>query len=113
MNLVEGELTNGLLKGYGRKLNSKGECKVGFWTTLPTSGGNISVPNGKWTWYTKDGKQKVPENFYVGLKDPKQPSQIMIKKITHKGASKKSGKFIPLVYSNYKENVDMAKPYSV
>ena len=71
MNLVEGELTNGLLKGYGRKLNSKGECKVGFWTTLPTSGGNISVPNGKWSWYTKDGKQKVPENFYVGLKDPK------------------------------------------
>ena len=37
----------------------------------------------------------------------------MIKKITHKGISKKSGKFTPLVYSNYKENVDMAKPYSV
>jgi hypothetical protein len=75
--MVEGELTDGLLKGYGRKLNSKGECKVGFWTPLP--GVDISVPNGKWCWFTKDGKQKVPENFYVGKKDPKQPSQIIIK----------------------------------
>jgi len=64
--MVEGELTNGLLKGYGRKLNSKGECKVGFWDTLKTGSGNeISVPHGKWAWYTKDGKLKVPENYYI------------------------------------------------
>lgn len=67
LNMVEGELTNGLLKGYGRKLNSKGECKVGFWDVLSTSSGStISVPHGKWAWYTKDGKQKVPENYYIG-----------------------------------------------
>ena len=67
LNMVEGELANGLLKGYGRKLNSKGECKVGFWDVLSTSSGSkISVPHGKWAWYTKDGKQKVPENYYIG-----------------------------------------------
>jgi hypothetical protein len=63
--MVEGEFQNGLLKGYGRKLNSKGECKVGFWDQLSTSS-EISVPNGKWAWYTKDGKFKVSENYYIG-----------------------------------------------
>ena len=112
--MVEGELTNGLLKGYGRKLNSKGECKVGFWDILPCGGGDeISVPNGKWSWYTKDGKQKVPEDYYIGKKDPKQPSQIMIRQITLKDASKKSGKITAPAYSNYKENVNLALAYSV
>jgi hypothetical protein len=40
----------------------------------------------------------------------------MIKQVTLKGETKnkKSGKFTPLeVYSSYKENVNLAKPYSV
>ena len=68
--MIEGQLCNGLLKGYGRKLNNMGECKVGYWDVL-SNGSDIDVPSGKWAWYTKDGQFKVREGFYTGKQDKK------------------------------------------
>ena len=98
---MEGYFSNGLLKGYGRKLDSKGECKVGYWDILNE---RINIPSGKWTWYLKDGRFKVPDTYYIGKLDL---SQIVLKSITPKD------KKIPLVFDSFEENINMSKPYSV
>lgn len=34
MSLNEGYFENGIIKNYGRVIDNKGECKVGFWDEI-------------------------------------------------------------------------------
>ncbi len=81
ISLNEGQFENGIIKGYGRVIDNKGECKAGFWNTLNIdhkgdkgkkksltpglSSDIVSVPSGKWCWFDKAGKFKVAESLYI------------------------------------------------
>jgi len=80
VSLNEGQYEKGLIKGYGRIIDLKGECKAGYWDVIsvsstaakkkkskvPASSYDVSVPYGKWAWYLKNGRFKVPEGLYIG-----------------------------------------------
>jgi hypothetical protein len=36
ISLSEGQFENGIIKGYGRIIDNKGECKAGFWDFINT-----------------------------------------------------------------------------
>ena len=81
LSLNEGQYEKGMIKGYGRIIDNKGECKAGFWNFIsvenepkkgkkkaskePVVTYDVSVPFGKWAWYSKIGRFKVPENLYI------------------------------------------------
>ena len=58
ISISEGQLENGLLHGYGRKITKDGESQVGFWKQ--------GHPYGKFAYYNPDGSFKSPDGMYIG-----------------------------------------------
>ena len=58
ISISDGQLENGVLHGYGRKIINDGSCQVGFWKQ--------GKPYGKFAYYNSDGSFKSPDGMYIG-----------------------------------------------
>ena len=98
-SIIEGEMVNGSINGYARKLyispdekqkdTLKTNCQVGYWKELaykdPKKGGNtcqcVCSPNGKWAWFITNEKKetffKVPFSIYGSKLEGKDKIRVL------------------------------------
>jgi len=50
------------MHGFGRTIDNQGRCQIGFWKEEK----GLSLPNGNWAMYFKDGREECPEGVYMG-----------------------------------------------
>lgn len=91
---------------------------MGFWDdfvpksygsrpTCAEGTGTVGVPAGKWAWYDEDGNYIAEEGFYVGIQDPEEPWNLVLRAIKLKGRKERAehaGEF-----KSYECNCSMAK----
>ena len=92
--IVEGQFHYGNLNGFGRILDSQGECQVGYWKT----DNGINVPDHTWAWYISKGQYQNVGNqhYYIAKKNPKKPTHINVQSscMGNHGEGKKKSKKI-------------------
>ena len=121
LSITEGQFLKGCLNGYARKLDALGECQVGYWKPLDLSSSDetgavvttsqVSVPWGKWAWYTSSGLFKCKEDYYIGQQDG---SSIEIIQITPESQAKELKKRAKMdVVLDYKSNLNMSEPFII
>jgi len=58
--------------------------------TVTEGTSSISVPAGKWAWYDEDGNYIADEGFYIGIQDPEEPWNVVLRAIKLNGRKEKA-----------------------